>query len=284
MSTISTESRQPPSVRTRRPTGEVHRLILEAARSLFASKGYAGTTTREVAELAGVYEPMVYRRFGSKAKLFEAAVLVPFNEVISSYLATWESQGDTPATTEALVRAFVEPLYALFTEHRELILALVAAREFHADELDSDEPGLESALGQLLERLQPQLEIEAARRPLPDLDPPVTLLVSAGMIMGLALLEQTLHSGQKGLSRQRIVEEMVKFCLYGVTGRAGDDGAAAPVSPDVLALLDRVADAERRAIRAELELEHLTGRTRVLKDGDQAGRPAKSRRRRSSAD
>ena len=43
-----------------------------------------------------MHVPLLYRRYGSKAGLFRAAVLVPFGEVISSYLKTWEAQIDEP--------------------------------------------------------------------------------------------------------------------------------------------------------------------------------------------
>jgi AcrR family transcriptional regulator len=253
------------TAKRRRPPGEVQRLILDAARTLFASKGYAGTSTREIAEHAGVYEPMVYRRFPSKAKLFEAAVLEPFNGVISDYLKAWQAQAEAPATTEELVRQFVVPLYRVLSGHRELVLALIAAQEFHA--AVSDGAG-ESDLSQLLERLEPQLEIEAARRPLREFDIPVTLRISVGMIMGVAVLDQWLFpTAAKRPDEERVLEELVQFCLYGVTARSSDggaggpeDGRGGPPSPEVARLLDRLAEAERRAIRAELELEHVTGR------------------------
>ncbi|MCA1845306.1 MAG: TetR/AcrR family transcriptional regulator, partial [Actinobacteria bacterium] len=227
-----------PNVKKRRPSEEVHRLILEAARSLFAAKGYAGTSTREVAELAGVYEPMVYRRFGSKADLFEAAVLAPFNGVVSDYLAAWESQVEAPATVEELTRQFVEPLYDLLSEHRGLVLALIAAGIGADSDRDAAIPGLP----ELIERLEPQIEIEAVRRPLPGLDVPATLRVSIGMVIGMAILDRWLHNGDYGLSRDRVVEEMVRYCLYGAGARPGPDAGAGPAEP---------ADPER--IRAVLD-------------------------------
>lgn len=276
-------------VKKRRPSEEVHRLILEAARTLFAEKGYEGASTREVAERAGVYEPMVYRRFGSKAELFEAAVLAPFNDVISSYLASWESQGEAPATVEELTRQFVEPLYDLLSEHRGLVLALISA----GIDTESGRDGAIPGLPDLIERLEPQIEIEAVRRPLPGLDVPATLRVSIGMVIGMAILRNWLVDGDSGLSRDRIVKEMVRYCLYGVGARPGPGVSGVPGAPADLeqigAILDRVADAERRAIRAELELAHLTGRSMpepMATDrsaGSQSAAPARTRKRKTEA-
>ncbi len=47
--------------------------ILLAAIDLMAEKGYHGTTTKEIAAQAGVNEVTLFRHFGSKQKLLEAA-------------------------------------------------------------------------------------------------------------------------------------------------------------------------------------------------------------------
>jgi len=44
--------------------------ILEVASGLFARKGYEGTTTREIAEQAGVNEALLFRHFPSKENLY----------------------------------------------------------------------------------------------------------------------------------------------------------------------------------------------------------------------
>jgi AcrR family transcriptional regulator len=46
--------------------------ILAAARKLYAEKGSRGTTTREVADLAGVNEATLFRHFGTKQQLLSA--------------------------------------------------------------------------------------------------------------------------------------------------------------------------------------------------------------------
>jgi AcrR family transcriptional regulator len=46
--------------------------ILAAARQLYAQRGSRGTTTREIAELAGVNEATVFRHFGTKSQLLNA--------------------------------------------------------------------------------------------------------------------------------------------------------------------------------------------------------------------
>ena len=45
--------------------------ILEAARDLFATLGYRGTSTKKISQKANVNEVTIFRIFGSKEKLFE---------------------------------------------------------------------------------------------------------------------------------------------------------------------------------------------------------------------
>ena len=60
--------------RTRLTAAERSEQLVTAAVTAFASSGYAGTTTDDVARLAGVSQPYVIRLFGSKQRLFLAAV------------------------------------------------------------------------------------------------------------------------------------------------------------------------------------------------------------------
>jgi len=48
--------------------------ILEAASGIFARKGYEGTTTREIAEQAGVNEALLFRHFPSKENLYSTLI------------------------------------------------------------------------------------------------------------------------------------------------------------------------------------------------------------------
>jgi AcrR family transcriptional regulator len=242
----------------------VQRLILEAARAVFSEKGYAATTTREIAARAGVHEPMVYRRYNSKAKLYEAAVLVPFDEVVSGYMDAWQAQADSPASLEELVRAFVEPLYALLIEHRDLALALVGSPELPVDSIDRTD-GPVRTIVQLLDRMGPQLQVEGERRGL-RVSAPITNLVTVGMVAGLALMDHSFMTTKGGpVSRHEITEEMVQLIMRGVapTDRTSSTGDSKLVRD----LVTKLVDAERRAARAEAQLELFASR------GDPSGEP-----------
>lgn len=59
---------------TRLPRAQRREQLIESARSVFASRGYSGATTAELARTAGVTEPILYRHFNSKKELFIAVI------------------------------------------------------------------------------------------------------------------------------------------------------------------------------------------------------------------
>ena len=61
------------AVSSARMAGEERRLqILAVAVRLFSQKGFRGTTTKEIAQAAGVSEAMVFRHFATKEELYSA--------------------------------------------------------------------------------------------------------------------------------------------------------------------------------------------------------------------
>src|SRR5439155_2367484 len=64
----------PPIPRLRLDSEARRNRIVDAALPLFARKGFAGTTTKEIAEAARVSEALVFKHFPSKAALYEEIV------------------------------------------------------------------------------------------------------------------------------------------------------------------------------------------------------------------
>jgi len=57
---------------SRLPAEERRLQILRVAVSLFSQRGFVGTTTKEIAQAAGVSEAMVFRHFATKQELYSA--------------------------------------------------------------------------------------------------------------------------------------------------------------------------------------------------------------------
>lgn len=107
--------RQQSKLRTRRK-------VMEAARRLFALRGYEAATVREIAREAGMSTGAVFANFQDKADLFEA-VLLEDAALVSGRMRAAASRSGT--TAQRLVAVFSEG-YAYHLDHLPLMRAILA--------------------------------------------------------------------------------------------------------------------------------------------------------------
>jgi AcrR family transcriptional regulator len=95
--------------------------IVAIAGELFAARGFANTTVREIADAAGILSGSLYHHFDSKESMVEA-LLRDFLDRIGRTYDAIASRGDDPVTTlRALVRA---AFGALATDHAAVSVML----------------------------------------------------------------------------------------------------------------------------------------------------------------
>ncbi len=115
------------STRPSSSADETRARIIAAARAIYEQNGTRGTTTREVAERAGVNEATVFRHFGNKQ-----ALLVAMREGTCS-LAVFESvlaslSGDLRDDLRAIATSLVERMHA-----QRAMLCISLAEDAHAE-------------------------------------------------------------------------------------------------------------------------------------------------------
>ncbi len=204
-----------PTQRERRPRGAPRKLLLAAARDLFARQDYRSTTTREIAEAAGVTEHLLFRNFGSKAGLFREALVLPFTEFVDDFGRTWDSVVPEQTDEEELSRRFVGQLYDVFVEHQGLLLTLMAAQTLSEEELaETGIADIRRALTVLSQIGAEGMRIRGMRTSNPDLPAHSTV----AMIAGMAALRST-YFGSEQPSREAIVDELVQAILHGFLHR-----------------------------------------------------------------
>ncbi len=76
----------------RTPADDVRRRILRAAEEVFAERGYAGATTREIAERAGIGKRMLFYYYPTKDGVYRAVL----ERIIADLVAIYEQGRDRP--------------------------------------------------------------------------------------------------------------------------------------------------------------------------------------------
>jgi AcrR family transcriptional regulator len=99
---------------SRLPRVERERQALDAARTLFAERGFAAVTMDEVAAVIGVTKPLLYTYFGNKGRLY-LACMEPAGEALVSTVAAAVSEAETP---DAALRAGVHAFFAFVDRDR----------------------------------------------------------------------------------------------------------------------------------------------------------------------
>lgn len=79
--------------------------IFSAAMDIFMSLGYDGATTKEIADIAGVNEVTLFRKYGSKAGLFEKAII---HQLSDTPLEKVSYTGELEADLLVIVQAYIE--------------------------------------------------------------------------------------------------------------------------------------------------------------------------------
>lgn len=215
---MSTAPAPPEQPRKRLGMGQAKPLLLDAAREVFATRGFRGARTKEIADKAGVSEALLYRHFGSKAGLFEEAILEPVNSFVSEFVERWRTEWDQTRPFHETVGAFMEGMYDLMREQRSAVLALLAAQAFEDDTNGQTE---HRPLFGMLKDLEEVATVESqSRRFIPE--PALTTRVAVTLAVAMGLLQDFLFGPPEAsnVTREGIITEMTMMVTTGIAMRS----------------------------------------------------------------
>lgn len=150
--------------------------LVEAAVQLFSRQGFKGTSTRDIAQLAGVNEATLFRYFARKVELFWAAAESRLNGLklgreLQNGLA---SDLDPDVIVPMLASFMVENM----SEHPELLRLLYVARF----ELPGADEVFREHLGPIFDAVHAYFSRCAAKGLIRNLDPTIATLGLAGAV------------------------------------------------------------------------------------------------------
>lgn len=200
------------AARSRRPTAEVRRLLVEAAARVFTAKGFAAATADDIAAEAGVARSAIWRHFSDKADLFGAAVLAPFVEFLESYSAVY---GEHPEWDDLeITRTVVELFYDSCAAHREALVGIaVAGHELD----DATVARLEEQFDRFFDEVMRTTSQEADRRGwVPQEGLALTMRLLFGAIASIVVFDRPLvPSGDGEPTRDEVIDHVTRLFLYG---------------------------------------------------------------------
>lgn len=205
---------------TSAPAQSTEERIRAAARRVFLEKGYDGTTSRDLAEAAGLNVSMTNYYFRSKEKLFQ----LTFQDLHRTQFARLNRLVNADIPLREKIQQLIAAEYELVVENPDLPLFIMHEMRRHPD-LFAGEATPASPYPTLRESLfARQVQEAVARGELQPIDPlQIIMLIVSNVhypFVGRAAIAQSLHMTNEELmtlvrQHQQVVRDMIIGYLFG---------------------------------------------------------------------
>ena len=200
-------------VQPSRMTGENRRQqIVAVAAELFASKGFSGTTTKEIAEGAGVSEAIIFRHFASKDELYAAILdfkVKQGTERMKAQLEEAASRKDDRAFFGSLALEMLDFHSKDRTFMRLLLFSALEGHELSNIFFDSTARDIKNHIRKYIK----QRSTDGAFR---AIDPAVAARAFVGMVLHQVQARIIFGDGDVRQSNRQIADRFVEIFLNGV--------------------------------------------------------------------
>jgi AcrR family transcriptional regulator len=197
---------------------EKQRKILEAAIDTFSEKGYAGSSTSEIAKKAGVAEGTIFRHYKTKKDLLLSIVTPTIARFAAPFFIktfTKEVFENEYEHYEDFLRVIAKNRLEFVQKHYPILKIFIQEIAFH-DELR--EPFQQLFTEHVYQKFKKIIEHFQEKGEIIDLPPETIMRMSASSIIGY-ILPRFLLFPEKEWDDDKEIDQLVEFILYGLSGK-----------------------------------------------------------------
>jgi AcrR family transcriptional regulator len=195
---------------------EKQKRIFESAIEVFAEKGFAASSTSEIAQRAGVAEGTIFRHYKTKKELLLSIVTPAMVKLIAPFVLRefGEVLKKEYDSYDQFLRAMIENRIVFMQKNRSLLKIVVQEIPFHPD---LQEQFKAVVLSQVLDRLGRVIEKFKADGKLIDLPATTIMRLSGSAIMGYVLTRE-FYGMQEGArwDDERELTATIAFVMKGL--------------------------------------------------------------------
>ena len=192
--------------------------IIKTAQRVFVEKGFYRTTTRELAEAAGVSEALLFKHFPSKEALYSAIQVSCFKEEGSKIIERLQSLEPSTSALVFLVHDLVSHILGGQPEEGERSFLRLVLRSL-MDEGEFARLGIQGGPSHWVQKVEECIEAAKAAGDMVDGPIPASLggwcthQLIAGFMMHFLPVNPVIDYG---VSRDELVDQVIWFCLRGM--------------------------------------------------------------------
>jgi TetR/AcrR family transcriptional regulator len=138
--------------------GTMEQAILQAAEKLFLEKGFALTSTTEIAKAVGCNQALIHYYFRTKDNLFETV----FEKKVAIFFADFQSIIETSNSFEENLRRIIEAHFDMVRANPQLPFLIVNELVTNPSRIDLIKARVGKIIGGIYERLEAGLKVEIA--------------------------------------------------------------------------------------------------------------------------
>ncbi len=183
--------------------------ILKAAQRLFARKGYDGTTTRDLAQAAGIAEGTIFRHFPNKKAILIEVATEGWIEILTDLLTELSEMGSYKAVAQVMRHRMLS-----LHENTDLMRVCFLEAQFHPELRDRIQSEVIAKMTDVAEAFFETAMEKGAYRPM---NPRIVAQVFLGMFAVAGFSYTTLiEPGANPKAMQEIAEGLADIFLNGV--------------------------------------------------------------------